>query len=91
MEAMEQAAIEMGLSREAARLLIQQTALGAAKIALESSESPEQLRQRVTSPGGTTQRAIETFQQGDFSQLVSRALHAAKDRAVEMSKQLGEN
>lgn len=91
MEAMEQAAIEMGLSKEAARLLIQQTALGAAKIALESSESPEQLRQRVTSPGGTTQRAIETFQQGDFSQLVSKALHAAKDRAVEMSKQLGEN
>ncbi len=91
MEAMEQAAVEMGLSEKSARLLIQQTALGAAKIALESNESPEQLRQRVTSPGGTTQRAIETFQQGDFTQLVSKALHAAQQRAVEMSEQLGKN
>ena len=91
MESMEKAAIEMGLSKETARLLIQQTALGAAKIALESSESPEQLRNRVTSPGGTTQRAIETFEQGDFVQLVSKALHAAKERSIEMSKQLGED
>lgn len=91
MESMEKAAIEMGLSKETARLLIQQTALGAAKIALESNESPEQLRNRVTSPGGTTQRAIETFERGDFSQLVSKALHAAKERSIEMSKQLGED
>lgn len=89
METMESAAIEMGLSKETARLLIQQTALGAAKIALESSESPQQLRNRVTSPGGTTQRAIETFEQGNFAQLVSKALHAAKDRSIEISKQLG--
>ena len=53
--------MELGLSVETARILVQQTALGAAKIALESSESPEQLRNRVTSPGGTTQQAIETF------------------------------
>jgi pyrroline-5-carboxylate reductase len=90
MESMEKAAIEMGLSQETARLLIQQTALGAAKIALESNESPEQLRNRVTSPNGTTQRAIETFEQGDFSQLVSKALHAAQARSIEMSIQLGE-
>jgi len=85
MEAMEKAALEMGLSEHMARLLVQQTALGAAKIALESSESPEQLRQRVTSPGGTTQRAIETFQQGGFSELVGKALRAARDRSIEMS------
>jgi len=85
MEAMEKAALEMGLDEHSARLLVQQTALGAAKIALESSESPEQLRNRVTSPGGTTQRAIETFQQGGFSELVSKALHAARDRSIEMS------
>lgn len=85
MEAMEKAALEMGLSEHMARLLVQQTALGAAKIALESSESPEQLRQRVTSPGGTTQRAIETFQQGGFSELVAKALRAARDRSIEMS------
>jgi pyrroline-5-carboxylate reductase len=87
MEAMEKAALELGLSEVTARLLVQQTALGAAKIALESSESPEQLRKRVTSPGGTTQRAIETFEQGGFAELVFKALHAARDRSIEMSKQ----
>ena len=88
MEAMEKAALELGLSEETARLLVQQTALGAAKIALESAESPEQLRRRVTSPGGTTQQAIETFERGGFTELVSKALHAARDRSIEMSKQM---
>jgi pyrroline-5-carboxylate reductase len=91
MEAMEKAAIELGLTEETARLLVQQTALGAAKIALESSESPEQLRKRVTSPGGTTQQAISTFEQGGFTELVSKALHAARDRSIEMSKPSEQN
>ncbi len=89
MEAMEKAALELGLDEHTARLLIQQTALGAAKIALESDETPGQLRRRVTSPGGTTQQAIETFEEGAFSQLVSKALHAARDRSIEISKELG--
>jgi len=89
MESMERAAAEMGLDERTARLLVQQTALGAAKIALESAETPTQLRERVTSPGGTTQKAIETFQQNGFGQLVSKALMAARDRSIEMSKQLG--
>ena len=89
MEAMEKAAIELGLGEHAARLLIQQTALGAAKIALESDETSGQLRQRVTSPGGTTERAIETFEEGAFTLLVSKALHAARDRSIEISKELG--
>ncbi|HSN22887.1 MAG TPA: pyrroline-5-carboxylate reductase [Methylomicrobium sp.] len=87
MEAMERAALDMGLTEETSRLLVLQTALGAAKIALESSESPELLRKRVTSPGGTTQRAIDTFEQGGFKELVSKALHAARDRSIEMSNQ----
>jgi pyrroline-5-carboxylate reductase len=87
MEAMEKAALALGLNEVTARLLVQQTALGAAKIGLESSESPEQLRKRVTSPGGTTQKAIETFEQGGFTELVSKALHAARDRSIEMSKE----
>jgi pyrroline-5-carboxylate reductase len=91
MEAMEKAALELGLNEVTARLLVQQTALGAAKIALESSESPEQLRKRVTSPGGTTQQAIETFEKGGFTKLVSKALHAARDRSIEMSKQSENN
>ena len=89
MEAMEKVALEMGLDEHTARLLIQQTALGAAKIALESAESPTQLRERVTSPGGTTQKAIESFQENGFTELVSKALQAAKERSIEMSKQLG--
>jgi len=90
MESMEKAAQELGLSQQTARLLIQQTALGAAKIALESDDSPEQLRKRVTSPGGTTEKAIDTFEQGGFVALVLKALQAAKERSVEMSEQLGE-
>jgi pyrroline-5-carboxylate reductase len=87
MEAMEKVAVELGLSETTARLLVQQTALGAAKIALESSESPEQLRKRVTSPGGTTQQAIDVFQQGGFVELVAKAVLAARNRSIEMSKQ----
>ncbi|CAA9890945.1 Pyrroline-5-carboxylate reductase [Candidatus Methylobacter favarea] len=91
MEAMEKAALELGLSEVTARLLVQQTALGAAKIALESPESPGQLRRRVTSPGGTTQAAIENFEQGGFTELVSKAIHAAHNRSIEISKQTENN
>lgn len=90
MEAMEKTAVELGLNEHTAGLLVQQTALGAAKIALESPDSPGQLREKVTSSGGTTQRAMEIFQQGGFNELVAKALHAACDRSEEMSKQLGD-
>lgn len=89
MEAMETAALALGLNEQQARLLILQTALGAAKIAMESSESPAKLRQRVTSPGGTTQAAIQHFEQGGFSDLVIQAIHAAHNRSVSMAKELG--
>ena len=89
MEAMEKAALSLGLTEQQARLLILQTALGAAKIAMESSEAPGTLRQRVTSPGGTTQAAISCFEQGEFAALVGKALQAAHDRSVAMSKELG--
>ncbi len=90
MEVMEQTALELGLDEEMARLLIQQTALGSAKIALEADETPGELRRRVTSPGGTTEQAIKTFEEGGFTQLVSKALHAARDRSIELAKELGE-
>lgn len=89
MEAMEKAALELGLNAQHARLLILQTALGAAKIAMESSETPEVLRKRVTSPGGTTQAAIQSFEQSGFTPMVIQALRAAHDRSVAMSKELG--
>lgn len=89
MEAMEAIALRLGLNQQTARLLIEQTAFGAAKIALEVAESPAELRMRVTSPGGTTQRALETFEQGGFRTLVAEALEAAHDRSIEMSREFG--
>lgn len=89
MEAMEEAAVELGLEREAARLLTQQTALGAGRIAIESEEPPAVLRCRVTSPGGTTEQAVSTFEQGGFRDLVRQAMGAAARRAGELSEQLG--
>lgn len=89
MEAMESAGRELGLDADTARLLTQQTALGAAKIAIESSVPPEGLRQRVTSPGGTTEQAIQAFEQGGLQELVRDAMLAAQRRSVEMSDQFG--
>jgi len=89
MEAMEKTAIGMGVSKESARLLVQQTALGAAKLAMESSDSPEALRRKVTSPGGTTEQAISSFEESGFRNVVDRALKAAQDRSVDLSDELG--
>ncbi len=89
MEAMEASAKSLGLSDDVARILIEQTALGAAKIALESGESPSELRQRVTSPNGTTEQALNTFANGDFNGLVERALKSAHDRSISLSEELG--
>jgi pyrroline-5-carboxylate reductase len=85
MEAMEKVAIEFGLDPIVARLIVQQTALGAAKIALESLHSPEQLRLQVTSPGGTTEQALNVLNEGEFGALVAKAIHAARDRSIELS------
>ncbi|HLF98780.1 MAG TPA: pyrroline-5-carboxylate reductase [Methylococcaceae bacterium] len=89
MEAMERAAASCGLDAHVARLLTQQTALGAAKIAMESAESPEELRRRVTSPGGTTEQAIRVFEEGRFADLVLEAIRAAERRSRELSEQFG--
>jgi len=89
MEAMQSAAQELGLSSETARLLTLQTALGAARMAIESSDDPATLRAKVTSPGGTTEQAIKSFENDQLREIVSRALHAAHDRSIELSEQLG--
>ena len=91
MEAMQSAGRELGLPEKAARLLALQTAFGAAKMALESTEDIASLRQRVTSPGGTTEQAINTFQQGNLNALVSKALQAAARRSRELAKEFGNN
>ncbi len=88
-EALQDAGRELGISDETAYLLALQTAFGAAKMALESEENAATLRQRVTSPGGTTERAINTLHEGGFRELVSRALHAAAERSRELSREFG--
>ncbi|MBI3563257.1 MAG: pyrroline-5-carboxylate reductase [Gammaproteobacteria bacterium] len=88
MEALERAAISLGLPAETARLLTIETAFGSAKLALEIKESPHTLRQRVTSPGGTTESAIGVLEAHHFIQLFHQALTAARDRAVELSQQM---
>lgn len=89
MEFMERAGIALGLSKDQARTLTIQTAFGAAKMALESSDPPATLRTRVTSPGGTTERALDTFVTDGLEHLVHRALEAAHDRSVELGTEFG--
>jgi len=89
MEAMEKAAIEMGLTRDQARLLTIETALGAAKMALLSSSDPAVLPKQVTSPGGTTEQALNTFMQGKMDELIREAMEAAKQRSIELSQSFG--
>lgn len=84
-EAMEAAALRQGLAPDAARLLVTQTLLGAARMLDEAGEAPAELRRRVTSPNGTTQAAIETFQAGGFEVLVDAAVEAATRRGAELS------
>jgi pyrroline-5-carboxylate reductase len=90
MEAMEEAGVELGLDAETARLLTIQTALGAARMAVESESEPARLRAQVTSPGGTTERALAVFEEAGLRGVVARALSAARDRAVEISRALSE-
>ncbi|MEE4290188.1 MAG: pyrroline-5-carboxylate reductase [Cycloclasticus sp.] len=91
MEALEAAGIEAGLSQKTAQLLTQETALGAAKMALESSESAGVLRQRVTSPGGTTERAIGVMEEQGLGDILQAAVLAAKERSIELSDELGDS
>ncbi|MDQ3160798.1 MAG: pyrroline-5-carboxylate reductase [Pseudomonadota bacterium] len=85
-EAMIDAGVAEGLPADAARRLALQTILGAARM-LTEEDAPDavELRQRVTSPNGTTQAAIEAFEAGGLRALVSKAVHAARIRGRELS------
>ena len=89
MEAMMKAGAALGLDAKTARLLTVQTALGAAKMAIESSASPAELRAQVTSPNGTTEAAIKHFQKHDYEALVLAAMQAAQARAQVLAQALG--
>jgi len=87
MEALQSAAEELGLSAEQAAMLTQKTASGAALLAERSPESLATLRQRVTSPNGTTAAALDSFSHDHLNQTVKRALDAAHNRSIELSKE----
>ena len=90
MEAMQQAGEKLGLPAAVAKQLTLQTALGAAKMALESDVSPAELRRRVSSPGGTTLEAIKTFEAGGLVPLFEDAMTNCAARSVELAKELGD-
>jgi pyrroline-5-carboxylate reductase len=89
-EAMTAAGEKLGLPRETAAQLTLQTALGAAHMAVSSDVDAAELRRRVTSPAGTTEAAIKSFQANGFEALVEKALGAAAHRSAEMAEQLGQ-
>ncbi len=89
MEEMIKAGVELGLTEEDAKTLVLQTAKGAALLAesaQEQGEDPAILRQKVTSPGGTTEAALKTMNQNGFGEIILKALTAARDRGRELSK-----
>ncbi|MEK8081624.1 pyrroline-5-carboxylate reductase [Pseudomonas sp. XK-1] len=90
MEAMTAAGEKLGLPRDTAAQLTLHTALGAARMAVASDVDASELRRRVTSPAGTTEAAINTFQAGGFEALVEKALNAAASRSAELAEQLGQ-
>ena len=87
-EAMEDAAVALGLPRATARALAAQTCLGAGHMLADGNETATALRKRVTSPHGTTAAALDVFEQGGFRALVERALDAAKRRGAAMSAEM---
>ncbi len=90
MEALIAAGVAQGLTPEQSRKLVVETALGAARMAAETPSTLEALRISVTSPKGTTERALQAFEQGDLRGLVARAALAARDRSVELADELAD-
>lgn len=88
-EAMQQAAIELGLTAAQARQLSLQTFTGASKLAGTSDEDAAILRARVTSKGGTTEQAILAMEKSDIKCKITAAIHAAYKRSRELSDEFG--
>jgi pyrroline-5-carboxylate reductase len=80
------AAVDIGISRPDAEQLVRQTMLGSAQLLVKSGKAPADLRRAVTSKGGTTERALNVFEEGGFAGLVAAAVKAAYLRAQELGK-----
>jgi pyrroline-5-carboxylate reductase len=90
-DAMADAGVKMGLSRRDSLLLSAQTVMGSAKLLLESNEHPGQLKDRVTSPGGTSIAGIHTLEQGGLRTTIMDAVEAATNRSSELGKMMVKN
>ena len=88
METLAEAAVASGLPASTARLLITETCLGAAKLAMESGETLSALRQRVTSPGGTTEAALQVMTDRGLADTLQQAFDAAVKRSEELATML---
>ncbi|MCC7487646.1 MAG: pyrroline-5-carboxylate reductase [Burkholderiales bacterium] len=88
-EALEQAARELGLPADTARRLALETFRGAARLALASPDPVATLRERVTSKGGTTERALKTMDSDGVGAAIARAVRAAAERSRELGDELG--
>lgn len=91
MESMIRAGKNLGLDEKVATALTLQTALGAAQMAITSSNTPSELRKNVTSPNGTTQAALEVFDRTQISQNIQSALAAAQKRSQELAQELSDS
>jgi pyrroline-5-carboxylate reductase len=91
LEAMQQAAVEMGLSDQQGRALARATFAGAAQLAAQSSDTVEVLRQRVTSKGGTTHAAITSLEAAGVKEAIVAAMKAAAARGRELGDELGKD
>jgi len=88
MQAIYDAAVREGLDTQTARLLTLETALGAARLAVESTEDPGSLQKQVTSPGGTTEAAINVLNNSGVRDALQRAVSAARARGGELAELL---
>ena len=84
-EALMEAAVRLGMDRATAKRLVSKTALGAARLLIELGHEPHILRQRVTSKGGTTERAIKVFDRAGIKKTIEKAVIAAARRSKELS------
>jgi pyrroline-5-carboxylate reductase len=90
MELMTQSAVDMGLPQDVAEKLAIQTCLGAGTLASESPDRLGELRAKVTSKGGTTHAALESFKRDNLKQTIDNAMRDCARRAAEMAKEFGE-
>ena len=84
MEALTDAGVHMGFSREMSKNLVQEMMLGSVQFAIESNKHPAELRNMVTSPGGTSAEAIYQMEKGSLRTVLSKAVYAAYNRAVRL-------